>query len=82
MSNTIVIKCGYTSLAIPYTPARAEALADIMLNCTPVNTDWYGNMTDATKPEDSKLSFNVVLQSIPVYVAPVLTETVTETEEN
>ena len=70
MTTTIIIKHGYTSLAIPYSAARVEALADLMENSTPVDIGWSGEMK-AIDPETAKeLSFSVVSQEIPVYVAP------------
>lgn len=79
MATTIIIKHGYTSLAIPYSAARVEALTDLMENSTPIDVGWSGEMK-AIDPETAKeLSFSVVSQDIPVYVAP---QPETETEAN
>lgn len=79
MATTIIIKHGYTHLAIPYSTARVEGLTDLMENSTPVDIGWSGEMK-AVDPETAKeLSFSVVSQDIPVYVPPT---PVTETETN
>lgn len=70
MATTIIIKHGYSSLAMPYSTARVEALTDLMENSTPVDIGWSGEMK-AVDPETAKeLSFSVVSQDIPVYVPP------------
>lgn len=70
MATTIIIKHGYSNLAIPYSAARVAALADLMENSVAVDLGWNGEMK-AIDPETAKeLSFSVVSQDIPVYVPP------------
>lgn len=78
-STTIIMRIGYTHLAIPYTNARIAALTDFMENCSHVSLDWDGKMKPVA-PEDVKdILFSVIQQDIPVYIAPIETET---NEEN
>ena len=80
MPTTIIIKHGYTHLAIPYSAARVAALTDLMENSTSIDVGWSGEMK-AIDPETAKeLSFSVVSQDIPVYVPPT-PEPETETTE-
>lgn len=79
MATTIIIKHGYSNLAIPYSAARVAALADLMENSVAVDLGWSGEM-NAIDPETAKeLSFSVVSRDIPVYVPPT---PVIETETN
>jgi hypothetical protein len=79
MATIIIIKHGYTHLAIPFSAARIAALADLMENSTPIDLGWSGEMS-AIDPETAKeLSFSVVSRDIPVYVPPT---PVIETETN
>lgn len=70
MPTTIIIKHGYSNLAIPYSPTRCAALADLMENATAVDLGWSGEMKAIDPANAKEFSFMVVSQSIPVYVAP------------
>ena len=82
MPTTIIIKHDYTNLAIPYSASRVAALADLMENATAVDLGWSGEMKAIDPANAKELSFTVVSQSIPVYVAPQpAPENENETEE-
>lgn len=70
MATTIIIKHGYSNLAIPYSAARVAALADLMENSVAVDLGWSGEMKAVDPANAKELSFMVVSQEIPVYVAP------------
>ena len=80
MPTTIIIKHGYTNLAIPYSASRVAALTDLMENATAVDLGWSGEMKAIDPANAKELSFLVVSHDIPVYVAP-RPETETETNE-
>ena len=70
MPTTIIIKHGYTNLAIPYSASRVAALTDLMENATAVDLGWSGEMKAIDPANAKELSFMVVSQDIPIYVAP------------
>ena len=70
MPTTIIIKHGYTNLAIPYSASRVAALADLMENSAAVDLGWSGEMKAIDPANAKELSFMVVSQDIPIYVAP------------
>jgi hypothetical protein len=79
MATTIIIKHGYSNLAIPYSASRVAALADLMENSVAVDLGWSGEMKAVDPANAKEFSFMVVSQDIPVYVAP---QPKTETETN
>ena len=84
MPTTIIIKHGYSNLAIPYSAARVAALADLMENSVAVDLGWSGEVKAVDPANAKEFSFLIVSQEIPVYVAPepeTETETETETED-
>ena len=70
MPTTIIIKHGYSNLAIPYSASRVAALADLMENSVAVDLGWSGEMKAVDPANAKEFSFMVVSQDIPVYVAP------------
>lgn len=70
MATTIIIKHGYSNLAIPYSASRVAALADLMENSVAVDLGWSGEMKAVDPANAKEFSFMVVSQDIPVYVAP------------
>lgn len=70
MATTIIFKHGYSNMAIPYSASRVAALADLMENSVAVDLGWSGEMKAVDPANAKELSFLVVSQDIPVYVAP------------
>ena len=81
MPTTIIIKHGYSNLAIPYSASRAAALADLMENSVAVDLGWSGEMKAVDPANAKEFSFMVVSQEIPVYVAPQPENENNETED-
>lgn len=50
MATTILIKLGYTNLAIPYSDKRVSALVDLLENVTQVKLNWHDNIVEAINP--------------------------------
>ena len=83
MATTIIIKYGYSNLAIPYSAARVAALADLMENSVAVDLGWFGEMNAVDPANAKELSFLVVSHDIPVYEPPTSTpENENETAED
>ena len=81
MATTIIIKHGYSNLAIPYSASRIAALADLMENSVAVDLGWSGEMKAVDPANAKEFSFMVVSQEIPVYVAPQPENENNETED-
>ena len=81
MATTIIIKHGYSNLAIPYSASRVAALADLMENSVAVDLGWSGEMKAVDPANAKEFSFMVVSQEIPVYVAPQPENENNETED-
>ena len=77
--TTIVIKIGYTHLAIPFTLERMAALEDLMSNHAAVSLGWNNDLT-ALRPKDAKdFSMQILALAIPEWVEP---ETADENNAN
>jgi hypothetical protein len=68
--TTIVIKIGYTHLAIPFTLERMAALEDLMSNHVAVSIGWNNDLA-ALNPKDAKdFSVQILALAIPEWVEP------------